>query len=241
MIEARLLSRIPEIRHGFFTREGGYSTGIYASLNIGYGSRDDRETVRRNRDHVATALGLTAGELVTPYQHHSADVVEVETPWTWDDAPKADGLVTARPGLALGVATADCAPVLFSDTRAGVIGAAHAGWRGALAGITDAVIAAMERLGADRADIVAAIGPCISAQAYEVGPEFRERFLDADAQNARFFGPAAREGHWLFDLPRYVETRLERAGLRSIERIDACTYADEQRFFSYRRATHRGE
>lgn len=241
MIEAHNLIRIPDVRHGFFTREGGYSTGDYAGLNCIFGTGDDPETVKRNRRHVATALGIGADRLVTPYQHHSADVVAVTIPWAREDAPKADGLVSAAPGIAIGISTADCAPVLFADKQANVIGASHAGWRGALSGVTDRVVIEMERLGARREAISAAVGPCISGANYEVGAEFHAQFLADDKDNERFFKPSIREGHMMFDLPAYLVQRLCAAGVGSVECTGQCTYADEQRFYSYRRATHRGE
>lgn len=241
MIEAHNLIKIPEVRHGFFTREGGYSSGDYAGLNCIFGTGDDPDVVKRNRGHIATALGLEADRLVTPYQHHSADVVTVTQPWAREDAPKADGLVSATPGIAIGITTADCAPVLFADMKSNVIAAAHAGWRGALSGITDQVVVEMERLGAHRQSIAAAVGPTISGANYEVGPEFHEQFLEADSANARFFRPSPRDGHLMFDLPAYLENRLNAAGLGSVERTGECTYVDDVRFYSYRRATHRGE
>lgn len=240
MIEAHNLIKIPDVRHGFFTREGGYSTGDYAGLNCIFGTGDDPEVVKRNRRHVATALGIEADRLVTPYQHHSADVVTVTAPWVREDAPKADGLVSVTPGIAIGISTADCAPVLFADSKANVIGASHAGWRGALAGVTDQVVTEMERLGARREDITTAVGPCISGTNYEVGAEFHAQFLADDKDNERFFRPSTREGHMMFDLPAYLERRLRASGVGSVERTGQCTYADEQRFYSYRRATHRG-
>jgi len=210
--------------HGFFGRSGGVSEGIFASLNCGPGSGDARGAVMENRRRVGEAVG---GKLLTLYQIHSAAAVTVTE--AWEQGPQADAMATDRPGLALGVLTADCAPVLFADGEAGVIGAAHAGWKGALGGVTDAAIAAMERLGAKRARIAAAIGPCISQANYETGPEFRERF------DARFF--AGRH----FDLEGYVAERLAAAGIENVARLAACTYAREDDFFSYRRATHRGE
>lgn len=240
MIEAHNLLKNPDIRHGFFTREGGYSGGDYAGLNCIYGTGDDPDTVRRNRSHIAAALGVDAQNLVTPYQHHSPDVVVVEDPWSREDAPKADGLVSARRGVAIGITTADCAPVLFADDKAQVIGAAHAGWRGAIGGVTDRVIEEMERLGAQRSSIAVAIGPTISGKNYEVGPEFHQQFLDADGDNARYFTSSPRAGHFMFDLPAYLLHRLRGAELGSVEHTGQCTYADDARFHSYRRATHRG-
>jgi len=241
MIEASNLSRIPSVRHGFFTRQGGYSQGLYASLNCSFGSGDDAGTVVRNRDHIATVLGLTGDRLVVPRQVHSPDVVTVEAPWPRDDAPEADAAVTATPNIAIAITTADCAPVLFADEAAGVIGAAHAGWRGALAGVTEATVAAMERLGARRETISASVGPSISKPNSEVGPELREAFVDAHRRAERFFAPSAREDHFRFDLPGYLHWRLEHAGIGSIEIIECCTYANEERFFSFRRTTHRAE
>ncbi|WP_137389728.1 peptidoglycan editing factor PgeF [Rhodoligotrophos defluvii] len=241
MIEAKNLVKIPEIRHGFFTRIGGFSKGIYATMNCGLGSGDDRETVLRNREIVATSLGLLPHELITAYQHHSADVITVTEPWGTTGLPRGDALVTNRPHIALAVTTADCVPVLFADRGGRVVGAAHAGWQGALNGVTDNTIDAMIALGARREDICAAVGPAISGKSYEVGPERYQAFVDASAENARFFRQSGRDGHHMLDLPAYVEDRLRRAGIASVERIDRCTYRDEEHFYSFRRATHRGE
>ena len=235
------LSALPSIRHGFFTREGGVSDGIYASLNCGVGSLDDRAAVNENRARVTAALGVDPGRLATPHQVHSDVAVIVDAPWQTGAGPKADAVVTARPGLAVGVGTADCGPVLFADGEAGVVGAAHSGWKGAFTGILEATIDAMESLGARRERIVAVLGPTISRAAYEVGPEFRARFLNADAANARYFEPSTREEHHLFDLPAYIGARLGASGISRFEDLALCTYADEARFFSYRRTTHRGE
>jgi YfiH family protein len=239
MIEVPALMANPEFRHGFFGRRGGWSSGLYESLNCGFGSNDDPATVARNRTHVATALGMVPQTLVTPHQTHSADVVVLEEPP--GDAPCADALVTARTGLAIGVLTADCVPVLLADAGAEVIAAAHAGWKGALGGIIEATIAAMERLGAARWRIAAAVGPAIQQESYEVGPEYYDRFIAADAASARFFAASGREGHHLFDLPGYCATRLAAAGLGRVDVSDACTCRDGKDYFSYRRATHRGE
>jgi polyphenol oxidase len=241
MIEAGLLNEIAGIAHGFFTREGGASTGLFSSLNCGFGSGDDLGTVARNRALVADAIGVKADKLLTVYQDHSARVITVSKPWLREAAPVADAMVTKEPGIALGALTADCAPVILADSRRRIVGIAHAGWKGALSGVTDATVSAMEDLGADRASIVAAIGPAISAAAYEVGPEFHRRFLEADAANETFFRPAARPQHWLFDLPAYLVARLRRSGIRSATDLALCTYDDERRFFSYRRATHRNQ
>ncbi len=241
MLQAPSLGALAGIRHAFFTREGGVSEGVYASLNGGVGSNDDRDRVAENRARMAAALGVAPAALVTPYQIHSADVVVADEPWGAAMRPRADAVVTRVPGLAIGVSTADCGPVLLSDRQARVIGAAHAGWRGALAGVTDAAIAAMERLGAERARIVAAIGPMIRQPSYEVGPDLIERFLAADAANGRFFQPAARAGHAMFDLAGYLATRLAAAGIATVEDLGRCTYAEPALFFSFRRTTHRGE
>jgi YfiH family protein len=227
------------VRHGFCGRRGGVSTGEVASLNAGLGAGDDPAAVAENRAHAAAAVAPGA-TLVTPYQTHSADVVTVAAPWSDDDRPAADALVTDRPGLLLGIVTADCAPVLFADAEAGVVGAAHAGWKGALAGITDATIAAMEALGARRERIAAAIGPCIAHASYEVDDAFLRRFAAADPANDRFFADAARAGHHRFDLEAYVAHRLAAAGLQRVEALGLDTYADPERFYSYRRATHEG-
>ena len=227
--------------HGFFTREGGVSHGIYAGLNCGPGSGDDRAYVRQNRRRAKAALGLETGDLVSLHQAHTAECVTVTRAWPDGERPRADGMATDRPNIALGVLTADCAPVLFVDPHARVIGAAHAGWRGAVDGVLDSTVDAMEALGAARARIVAGIGPTIGPQSYEVGPEFPERVAAGPIAADGFFQPAAREGHFLFDLPGYVRARLTRAGVGHAAWIGEDTVPDETRFFSYRRATHRGE
>jgi YfiH family protein len=240
MIHAPSLS-FPDIRHAFFTRAGGVSTGIYESLNGGIGSKDDPANVRENRTRMATALGVAPTHLVSCYQIHSPDVIVAETPWTRENSPRADAIVTRVPGLAIGVGTADCGPILFADGEARVIGAAHAGWKGALTGVAEATIAAMEKLGAKRSRIRAAIGPLIRQPNYEVGPEFVQRFVTEDDSYGRFFVNAARIGHAMFDLPGFIKFRLERTEIASVEDLGLCTYADPARFFSYRRTTHRGE
>jgi YfiH family protein len=241
MIRAAALDALPRVRHAFFTRDGGVSEGVYASLNVGLGSSDAPDNVHENRARVARALGVAPGALALPYQIHSPDAVVVRAPWGDDERPRADAVVTDVPGLAMAVSTADCTPVLLADADAGVVGAAHAGWRGALRGVLESTLAAMESLGAARGRIVAAIGPTISADAYEVGPEFVARFLEEDAESAPFFMRAERAGHAMFDLPGYVAMRLDKAGLGGVEDLGLCTYHDEARFFSYRRMTHRGE
>ena len=227
------------VAHGFLGRRGGVSTGLHAGLNVGWGSDDERAAIAENRARAVAAV-LPGATLVTVHQVHSPDVVTVTAPWPDDARPQADALVTNRPGLLLGVLTADCAPVLLADAVAGVVGAAHAGWKGALSGVTDATIAAMEALGARRARIAAAVGPCIAQVSYEVDDDFEARFVVADTFNARFFR-MGREGHAWFDLEGYVAARLESAGVGMVEKLGLDTYADPARFFSYRRATHRGE
>jgi polyphenol oxidase len=240
-LQAPSLAALAGIRHAFFTREGGVSDGVYASLNGGPGSDDAPAKVAENRARMAAALGVAPDRLLTAYQIHSPDVVTVERPWQPQQRPRADAIVTRVPGLAIGVTTADCGPVLLADETAGVIGAAHAGWRGAATGVLEATIAAMERCGADRARIAVALGPMIRQANYEVGPEFVDRFQAEDTGNARFFQPAERPGHALFDLPGYIAARLAAAGIARVEDVGHCTYADAARFFSYRRSTHRRE
>ena len=236
LIRAGCLAAVP---HGFLGRRGGVSTGILAGLNVGTGSSDDRYAIAENRRRAIDAV-LAGAELATVHQIHSPEVVTVEAPWPHDQRPRADAMVTATPGLLLGILTADCAPVLLADAEARVVGAAHAGWRGALAGVTDAAIAAMEELGARRERIAAAIGPCIAHPSYEVDEAFRQRFLHADPANERFF-TSARGERPHFDLEAYVEARLKSARVARVEPLGLDTYANADRFFSYRRATHRGE
>ncbi len=239
VIRAASLAKVP---HGFLGRKGGVSTGIVSGLDMGLRGMDPAdpalEAVQENRRRGVAAI-LPGARLCGVYQVHGADCVEAGD-WAEAERPQADALVTNKPGVLLSILTADCAPVLFADLSAGVIGAAHAGWKGAVAGVTDSTIAAMERLGASRANIVAAIGPCIAQVSYEVDGGFRDRLLAEDAGNARFFAPGAPD-KWQFDLERYVAARLERAGIGGIEPLSLDTYADEARFFSFRRATHRGE
>jgi purine-nucleoside/S-methyl-5'-thioadenosine phosphorylase / adenosine deaminase len=240
MIQAPTLM-LSGIRHAFFTREGGVSGGLYASLNGGVGSRDDAGHVAENRARMAAALDVAPHYLLTAYQVHSPQVVVAEMPWPVETRPRADAIVTRTPGLAIGVSTADCGPILFADPLARVIGAAHAGWRGALSGVAEATVAAMEKLGAERGQIRAALGPMIRQDNYEVGPDLIARFAAEDAGSGRFFGLAARDGYAMFDLGGYIAARLGRAGIRHIEDLRLCTYAEPERFFSFRRATHRGE
>lgn len=238
-LQADSLAILPGIRHGFFTRQGGVSRGLYASLNCGQGSKDDPVAVIENRQRIAQHLGSFHDDVQTVYQVHSAEVLAVDTLQDRERLPKADGLVTKTRGLAIGVLTADCAPVLFADPDAKVVGAAHAGWRGALGGVLEATVAAMETLGAERGRIFAALGPTIGGTSYEVGPEFVAAFESADADNARFFTipKGCRTPH--FDLAAYVMARLGRLGLKSAEAQAPCTYENESMFFSFRRATHR--
>jgi YfiH family protein len=241
MLHAPSLAKLARIRHAFFTRDGGVSDGVYATLNGGVGSDDAPGKVAENRARMAAALGVAPEHLLTPYQIHSPDVVVAEQPWTHEARPRGDAVVTRTPGLAIGVSTADCGPLLFADSKAGVIGAAHAGWRGAFTGVIEATLAAMEKLGADRSRIAVALGPTIRQPNYEVGPEFVERFLAADADNARFFAESDRSGHAMFDLTGYIADRLQRAGVVNFEDLGFCTYAEPDRFYSYRRTTQRGE
>jgi hypothetical protein len=233
------LHPLPGIVHAFFGRKGGVSSGIHASLNCGPGSGDDRANVVENRHRALAALAPESASLVTLYQVHGPAAVRVTEPWEIGRSPRADAMVTDRSGIALGILTADCAPVLLADSEARVVGAAHAGWKGAAAGIAESVIAAMEQFGARRERIAAAIGPCISQAAYEVGDDLRARVADDDAE--RFFVPSGRPAHWRFDLPGYLSSRLEHAGVGIVSDLSLCTYSQDVAFYSYRRATHRGE
>ena len=235
-----LLSAIPGLRHAFFTRDGGVSDGIYADLNGGLGSNDDPANVSENRRRMAAQMGVTPEHFLSVWQIHSPDAVVASGPWENASRPRADAIVTGTKGLAIGITAADCGPILFVDPNARVIGAAHAGWKGALTGIVESTVAAMEKLGAERSGIVAAIGPLIRQNSYEVGGEFVERFIEADAENGVFFIPSAREGHAMFDLAGFIRTRLENSGVLMIDDIGVDTYSDE-RFYSYRRSVHRKE
>jgi len=229
------------VRHGFFTREGGVSTGDFASLNCGYGSGDDPERVSENRRRAAAELLGLSNPLVTAHQKHTIQVHVVRQAWALDAAPVGDALVSDRPGVALGILTADCAPVLLADPQAGIVGAAHAGWRGAFDGVVEATLAKMIDLGAKAENVSAAVGPCIGRDSYEVGPEFVARFTAADETSADLFVPSAREGHALFDLPAYVLRRLRAAGIGQAVWTGGDTCADGGRFFSYRRMCLMGE
>lgn len=241
MLTSASLAALPGVRHGFFTREGGVSAGPYASLNCGLGSGDDLDRVAENRTRALARLGLPGDRLATAYQVHSNRAALAEAPWPVSKRPRVDALVTRTAGLALGVLTADCAPVLLADREAGVVAATHAGWRGALDGVLEATLAAMQRLGARAAATLAAVGPAIEQQSYEVGPEFPAAFLDQDPANDDFFEAAPRAGHFLFDLKGYVVRRLVRAGVGQVDSLAADTCADDARFFSYRRACLNGE
>jgi YfiH family protein len=235
-----LLAAVPGLRHAFFTRAGGVSDGIYESLNGGIGSNDDPEKVVENRRRMAEAMGVAPTHFLSVHQTHSPDVVVASGPWQGAARPRADAIVTRTEGLAIGASAADCGPILLADPNARVIGAAHAGWKGALSGILESTVDAMEKLGAERNGIVAAIGPLIRQQNYEVGNEFVERFIEADAGNALFFLPAARERHAMFDLAGFIRLRLENAGVLVIDDTGLDTYSDP-RFYSYRRSVHRNE
>lgn len=239
MIELLQARNLDGVCHGFAGRRGGVSTGIHAGLNVGLGSGDARDAIMRNRELARDTL-LPGGTLVTVHQVHSPDVVTIEVPISDDARPAADAMVTDRPGLILGILTADCVPVLFADVEAGVVGAAHAGWKGALGGVTDRTLEAMEVLGASRQRIGCAIGPCIGRSSYEVTSDFAARFEEASEDNARFF-PPGREGHHQFDIAAYVAARLASAGVGRIEMLDEDTYSQPDRFYSYRRSCHRGE
>jgi YfiH family protein len=240
MLSSSLLAAVPGLRHAFFTREGGVSDGVYAGLNGGLGSNDDPERVRENRRRMAEHMGVAPAQLLSVHQIHSPDAIVATGPWEGPARPKADAIVTANPGLAISVTAADCGPVLLVDPNARVIGAAHAGWKGALTGIVESTIEAMEKLGAERGHMLAAIGPLIRQHSYEVGGEFVERFLDADADSAMHFIPSRRDGRAMFDLAGFIRTRLENAGVLMIDDLGIDTYSDE-RCYSYRRSVHRKE
>jgi YfiH family protein len=239
-VEVLRAAALAGVRHGFLGRRGGISEGVCSGLNVGLGSGDDRAAIAENRRRAVEAVAPGAA-LVTLHQIHSADALRVTAPWPDDARPRADAMVTDRPGLVLGILTADCAPILLADPAAGVVGAAHAGWKGALGGVVESTVAAMASLGADRARIAAAIGPCIARRSYEVDEVFLRRFAEADPENERFFSDAARPDRRRFDLEAYVLSHLAAAGLNRVQALGEDTYAQPDRFFSYRRATHRGE
>lgn len=239
-LASTLLSTVSGLRHAFFTREGGVSQSIYASLNAGIGSQDDPAHVTENRRRMAEMMGVAPGNFLSLYQFHSSDAVVADRAWDVSSRPHADAIVTRTPGLAIGVTAADCGPILFADPQARVIGAAHAGWKGALTGVLEKTIEAMEALGGRRRDMAVAIGPLIRQQSYEVGAEFVARFMEADRDNERFFVLSERDGHAMFDLGGFIRMRLERAGVLTIDDTGIDTYSNE-RFFSYRRSVHREE
>lgn len=240
MISSELLSGYATVRHGFLTRRGGVSRGLFDSLNCGAGSGDDADAVRANRAIAVRRMGLDEGALVTVHQVHSSLAIVADGPWP-DAPPQGDALVTRTPGVVIGVLTADCAPVLFADADAGIVAAAHAGWKGALGGVLEATVETMESLGARRGDIAAVCGPCIAQQSYEVGDEFRARFVHEDAAHGAFFRPSSRSEHFLFDLKGFIAARLDGLALKAVEVIEDDTYVQEDAFFSYRRATHKKE
>lgn len=240
-ITSENLENVAGIRHGFFTREGGVSTGLYAGLNCGFGSNDDPNDVATNRARVAAEMAVDPEKLLTVYQVHSPSVVVVDAPWHREAAPQADAMVCTRPGIAIGILVADCAPVLFADPEAGIVAGAHAGWKGAVGGVVEATVEAMQAKGADPANICAAVGPCIHQESYEVDDGFYRRFVDLDPDNANWFVVGQRAGHYQFDLPGYVAGRIRAAGVGSCAIVPADTYDDEARYFSFRRATHRKE
>ena len=240
-IQSETLARYGHIAHGSFGRQGGVSEGIYAALNCGLGSKDARDVIGENRRRVADHLGAAPDRLLTAYQHHSADAIVVTEPWTFETMPKADALVTATRGIAVGALAADCAPVLFADAEAGIVAAAHAGWKGALNGVLESAVATMEKLGARRSRIGAVLGPCIGPEAYEVGPEFEANFTAQSSENRRFFRRPSVDARPYFDLPAFVLARLDAMGLGAVESRTRCTYSHPDEFFSYRRTTHRRE
>ena len=239
MVQSQLLSGCSGIRHAFFTRDGGVSTGIYASLNGGVGSNDDASHVAENRARMARHLDVTPDRFLSAYQIHSPQAVVADTPWTNDARPRADAIVTKTPGLAIGISTADCGPLLFADEQARVIGAAHAGWRGAFSGVMENTIEAMEKLGADRSSIKVSLGPLIRQGNYEVSQDFVDQFVRENESHSRFFAPAERARHAMFDLPGFIAARIEKSGITQFQDLGLCTYADPERFYSYRRSTHR--
>lgn len=229
------------VSHAFFTREGGVSQNVYATLNGGVGSRDKPGHVAQNRARMAATLGVAPDRLLVPFQIHSPDAIIVNAPWPQDERPRCDGIATATPGLGLGVTGADCGTILFADSKARVIGACHSGWKGALTGVLEATLGAMEKLGARRADVHCVLGPAIAQKSYEVGTEFIARFTETDKDYTRFFIASEKTGHAMFDLPGFIGMRLARTGIGSFLNLDLDTYSNEERFYSYRRSVHRGE
>lgn len=240
-LTADALDAVNGLRHGFFTRDGGVSEGLYTSLNCGFGSRDDRAAVAENRSRVSAYLGATHSQVLTPYQVHSAKAVVVDRVIAPEDMPQADALVTSVPGLAIGILTADCTPVLFADPQSRVVAAAHAGWRGAVGGILEATLAKMEEIGAQRDRIIVGVGPCIHQKNYEVGDDFEANLISVNADNHQFFQRFPDEPRPYFDLPGYVASMLYTHGVGNVSVVPACTYENESKFFSFRRTTHRDE
>ncbi len=238
---APAIEKIKGVRHGFFERTGGVSEGIYGSLNCGRGSDDVPSAVTENRRRIAASFSIEEPNLLTLYQEHSPNVKVVNEIWDAAEAPRADAMVTTEPGIALGILTADCAPVLFADGEGRVVGAAHAGWRGAFGGVLENTVAEMVNQGADKGSITAALGPCISQASYEVGDDFRREFVSSDGSNKRFFEEGRRAGHWQFDLMAFVQAKLDAIGITVARDCADCTYDNEERFFSFRRTTHLGE
>lgn len=241
MLTAPNLTAISGLRHGFFTRKDGHSTGLYKSLNCGLGSDDDQQTVHKNRATCARALGVSPGHIVTAHQEHTPNAVTVKVPWSTDSAPIADGLTSQTPGLALAVLTADCVPVLFAESNSKVIGVAHAGWKGALNGVIENTIQSMIDLGAEKSSIMAAVGPCIGPRSYQVGPEFADRFIMTDKKNGDYFSLEDEKGCSYFDIGAYVQDRALATGIHSVERLPADTCAQDEMFYSYRRSCLKGE
>lgn len=240
-LETESLGTVSGLKHGFFTRKGGASNGIHAGLNVGFGSDDDHGIVAENRNRAAAAFGTTADRLTTVYQVHGVDVAHLDRPLSRAETPRADAMVTDRGNVMLGILTADCTPVLFCDPVKGVIGAAHSGWRGSFAGISESTVCAMEKLGATRDNIIAAIGPCIGRASYEVDSGFRDKILTGPRGDADLFDPSVRAGHYMFDLPQYVYRRTLDTGIATVELLARDTLAEEDLFYSYRRTTLRGE
>ena len=241
MMKAANLNSIGGVHHGFFTRQGGYSSGLYNSLNCGLGSDDDQETVLQNKAFCAAALGVDDDHFLTVQQEHTTSVITVSEAWKNENAPVADGLVTNVPGLGIAVLTADCTPVLFAAPEARIIGAAHAGWKGAVSGIIENTVDAMMQLGAKRDRIIAAVGPCIGPDSYEVGPEFHDRFLSDSSDNDCYFQPSDKMGHVYFDIGKFVLDKIRASGVNTTERLKADTYSEKDKFYSYRRSHHRNE
>lgn len=241
VVSSSVLKKIPSVHHAFFTREGGVSHSLYSSLNGGLGSQDNSEHIMENRQRMAGFLQIEPQNFLSLYQIHSKNVVVVDQPWNANSRPQADAMVTDQPGVALAIATADCGPVLFVDAQSGVIGAAHAGWKGAIGGILEATIEAMEQLGANRLHVTAVLGPTISQEAYEVGEDFKSVFCNSQQEYQQFFKPGQNDGKFYFNLPGFIKYRLNLLNIKCFQNLSLCTYQDEKRFYSYRRSTHQQE